>query len=97
MVLVVIGVHRQRHAELPQVIDASDAAPGFLGFAERRQEHAGENGDNRDHHQEFNEGEAAQLRGTDGHNTFAVHFFFPFDDSTRGDAPEITSSRGPKN
>jgi hypothetical protein len=55
---VLVGVHADGHAQLLQVVDALDAFAGFLGPGQCRQQHAGEQGNDGNDHQQFNQGEA---------------------------------------
>jgi hypothetical protein len=52
---VIVGVHGPAQNELPLVIDALNAKGLRLGFRERWQEQGGEDGDDRNHHQELDE------------------------------------------
>ena len=51
----VVVVHRQ--AQLLEIVAARTPPSGFTGRLHRREEQADQRGDDRDHHQQFNEGE----------------------------------------
>ncbi len=57
IVFVVVGVKVHVEADLAEVVEAVDALAFFFGFGEGGQEHAGQNGDDGDYHQQFDEGE----------------------------------------
>jgi hypothetical protein len=54
-----IGVHGQGEAELAQVIRATGPIGLNLGIGQGRQEHAGKDGNNRNHYQQFDQCECA--------------------------------------
>ena len=54
-VVVVADVVQKREADLLQIVDADDVLALGLGFGQRGQEHRRQNGDDRDHHQQFDE------------------------------------------
>ena len=63
-VVIVHRVHGENQAELFHVAAAFDFLRFCFRFAQRRQQHTGEDGDDRDDHEQFDEGE------------FLFHFFF---------------------
>src|SRR5437870_846542 len=56
-VLVVIRVHEECKAHLPEVVQAACLLAILLRAGQRRQEHTGENRDDSDHDQQFDQGE----------------------------------------
>src|SRR5258706_513429 len=54
---VIVRVHAHGQVDLMQIAGASGAAALFLGAGQSRQEHASQNGYDRDHHQQFDERE----------------------------------------
>ena len=58
-VVVVIGLHRSGQADLLEVAQALCAFAFLFGSAKRWQEHARQNGDDRDDDQQFNQGKSA--------------------------------------
>lgn len=54
---IVIRVQLHEERDLLQVVHARNGLPLGLGLAQGRQEHAGQDGDDGDHHQEFDERE----------------------------------------
>lgn len=65
------GIHVPTELELFGVAEAADLVRLGLGFAEGGQKHAGQNGDDGDHHQKFDQGKGAApnrygLRGARG-------------------------------
>jgi len=61
--IVIPGVKDPAHRQLLQVADAANAERFGLGLAERRQQHARQNGDNGDDHEQFDERESGSPRG----------------------------------
>ena len=59
IVVVGHGVEFKALSELLQVRQAGDRPAAFAGPVQRRQKDSGENGDDRDNHKQFDEGEAA--------------------------------------
>ena len=57
VVFVVVGVEVHVEADLAEVVEAVDALAFFFGFGKGGQKHAGQNGDDGNHHQQFDEGE----------------------------------------
>jgi hypothetical protein len=60
------GVHEESQADLLEVTSAVDAAGFLTGFAQGGEKHAGEDGDNRDHDEQFDQGKtffAVQFHG----------------------------------
>jgi hypothetical protein len=57
-VLVVVGVERHADADLTQIVQAPGSLALFFGPREGRQEHAGQDGDNSDDHQQLDQGES---------------------------------------
>ncbi|MPN55015.1 hypothetical protein SDC9_202694 [bioreactor metagenome] len=53
--VIVVAVHHGRLADLAQQVDAAGVAGAFAGRRQRWQQHRRQNGDDRDHDQEFNE------------------------------------------
>ncbi len=56
-VVVQAYVHRQRKPNLPEMVFAGRALRLIPGPRKRRQQHASQNGNNADDHEEFNQGE----------------------------------------
>jgi len=56
--VLVIHVELPRHHQLLGVVEAHDAVALGLGLGQRRQEHARQDGDDGDDHQQFDQGEA---------------------------------------
>ena len=56
--VAVVGVHLHRQFQLLHVVDAFDAGGSSFGPGQRRQEHAGQNSNDRDDDQQFDEGES---------------------------------------
>src|SRR6266513_6389795 len=56
-VLVVIRVHEECQAHLPEVVQAACLLAILLRARQRGQEHTSQNGDDGDHHQQFDQGE----------------------------------------
>ena len=61
MIIVVIRIKRPCHHELLVVVYAGDTVRLGLGLGQRRQQHASENRDNRNNHQQLNQGETVSL------------------------------------
>ena len=59
----IINVHNCGRHELLEVIDAVNSAGGFLCAAEDRQQHASQDGDDRDHDEKFDQREGQRLGG----------------------------------
>ncbi len=59
-VVVVVAVHPHGQSDLPELAQALNRAGAALRPAKGRQEQAGERGDDRDHHQQLDQGEARQ-------------------------------------
>ena len=57
--IVVTGVNERSHADLSQVAQALGGARPHLGLRQRRQEHRGEDRDDRDDDQQFDQGKSA--------------------------------------
>jgi hypothetical protein len=57
--VAIVGVHGNTYARLPQVVGALGNPRPLLGTHQGRQEHTRQNSNNRDDHQELNQGEAA--------------------------------------
>ena len=57
LVVVIARVRHQSQPDLPQIVGTTRALRLVLGLAERREQQPGQNGNNRDHHQQFNQGE----------------------------------------
>ena len=55
----IIGVIPPREIQLPQIVQADNTVGFGLGFGQRGQEHAGQDGDNGDNHQQFDQRECA--------------------------------------
>ncbi|MPN31648.1 hypothetical protein SDC9_179122 [bioreactor metagenome] len=65
-------------AELFQRTDAVRALGPFARLVERRQQHRGEDGDDRDHNQQFNEREIPSVREMFHNRSFpSADFLFP--------------------
>ena len=58
VILVVRDVDLRCQHDLLLIIAAEGPNGFFLGLGKGRQKHAGKNGNNRDHHQKFNQGES---------------------------------------
>jgi len=58
--IVVLDVQLERDADLMEVAQARGGAGAALGPAQDRQEEASQDGDDRDHHQKFDQRETAQ-------------------------------------
>ena len=56
-IIVAVTNFAQRQPDLLHVIDAGRLLGLLLGFAERGQQHGGQNRNDGDHHQQFNQGE----------------------------------------
>ena len=56
-IVIVVSVHQPRERELAMVVQARDALGFLFGLAQRRQEQAGQDGNDRDDHQQLNESE----------------------------------------
>ena len=56
---MVVDIEPPAEHELPAVVHALNTGGLGLRFGQRRQEHAGQNGDDGDDHQQFDEGESA--------------------------------------
>jgi len=56
-ILIVHGIHQVSQLDLLEVIHAARPHRLGLGFAQRRQEHARQDRDDRNHHQQLDEGE----------------------------------------
>ena len=54
---VVVGVELPGQHQSAQIVHAGNAVRLGFGFAERGQEHAGQDGDDGNHHQQFDESE----------------------------------------
>ena len=63
-----LGVHFQSVADLFEVVGAAAATTAFTGFLQSRQQDGGQDGDDRDHDQQFDKSESTTL----------LHFWFPF-------------------
>ena len=88
--IVLIQNSGQRH--LPQIADALDLVGFLFGLAQCGQEQAGQDRDDRDHHQELNQRKAATPRFERGRDTilFEIHKAAP------PCVPEKFSERHPK-
>ena len=64
-------IENRRERQLPEVADAVDLLGLGFGFGKRRQQHAGENRDDGDDHQQFDQRERGQTGA--GANEFAFH------------------------
>ena len=62
VVLRVVHVHHGQRAELLGAVRAARGERGFAGGLEGRQEHGGEDADDRHHDQKFDQGEPAVSR-----------------------------------
>src|SRR5439155_2387788 len=62
-VLVVVSIYEGCEAHLSEVVQAGRLLGHLFRARQRGQEHAGQNGDNRYYHQQFDKGEAASLLG----------------------------------
>ena len=62
-VLMVAGVHEQRAADLFHIVGASGFPGSNPRLLKRGQQHRRENRDDRDDHQELNQGESAFFHG----------------------------------
>ncbi len=56
-ILRIILLRDPSQAEMPLTVHTGNALAGSFGFAQRRQEHPGENRDDRNHHQELDQSE----------------------------------------
>ena len=73
---VVIDIHRQSDADLPLVIIALRAISLRLRSGQSRQKYRGQNGDNRNHHQQLDQSECTTTyRRTASANSSRVHAF----------------------
>jgi hypothetical protein len=50
---VIAGVNRHAHSHLLKIIKALSTLGLFLGAAQRWEQHSGQDGNDRDHHQQF--------------------------------------------
>jgi hypothetical protein len=66
---VVVGIKLPDQLQLLEVVHAKDPLGLGLGLRQGGQQHPGENGDDRDHHQQFNEGK----RGGTGGLAIGIH------------------------
>jgi hypothetical protein len=63
---VIVAVHVQREQQLAFTVFAARAPGLFFGSGERRQQHGGQNRDDRDDHQEFDQRESPERGGAAG-------------------------------
>ena len=68
-VIVVIRVKLHENAKLPQIVQTGNPFALGLGRGEGGQQQGGQNGDDGDHHQQFDEGEGA----ASGFQFFGAH------------------------
>ena len=68
--VVILPIHHRTQSHLLEVVETTDPSNLFLGLGEGRQKHAGQDGNDGNHHQEFNQGE-----GLDTAKWFQVHDF----------------------
>ncbi len=73
--VVVIQIHVKGNAPLPEIAEAGGAVGMLAGSGQRRQEHAGENGDDGNHHEEFDQGKTKFLMFL--HKVFTVCLLKP--------------------
>jgi hypothetical protein len=71
--MIVIGVHVIAEILLPLVAHTSHGVGLNFGAAQRWQEHAGENGNDRDDHQQFDEGEGTSNMSRGAAQRFRAH------------------------
>ena len=57
-IIVVVRINSHRNSKLAQVVQAFDAFTLFLSLGKGGQKHAGQDGDNGNHHKELNERKA---------------------------------------
>ena len=62
-VVVIIPVETRGEREILEIRDAAGRLPFFARLIQRRKQHGGEDGDDRDNHQEFDEGERIPFHG----------------------------------
>src|SRR3989441_10430104 len=67
--VVLIEIHYRSQAKLSQIVDASDPLTRFLGPRQGRQQHASENGNDGDDHQQFNQSESQSARAPQAVNS----------------------------
>ena len=64
-VIVVVGIHQHPDAQLPEIVHTLRPPTRFLGARKSGQEHAGQDGDNGNHHQELDECKSLAVFGHD--------------------------------
>ena len=64
LAFVLVGVHREREAELLEVVGTGDAAGHLLGVRKAREQHRRKDGNDGDHHEQFNKAERRALART---------------------------------
>jgi hypothetical protein len=69
---MVVDVHHRRQPQLFQVVCAADLARLGAGLLQGRQEHGSQNGDDRDHNQKLDQGEADRAAGEVLHDVDSV-------------------------
>ena len=69
-VFILIGEHQHGQADLLEVVEADGGLPLLLGLGQRGQQHRGEDGDDRDHHEQLDQREGASCFGVQIHVKF---------------------------
>jgi hypothetical protein len=59
-VVLFLHIHQPGNLQLALVVEAGGLLAGGFGLAQHRQEHGGQNGNNRNHHQQFDERECVR-------------------------------------